>query len=239
MFPRPLDRLHGRSGTSLNAHDHKNTGFLPREQVLRNPAGTIAFIVLLGLMASLPGFGVDMALPALADTAASLYVPTHGAGLTISSYMISFGIAPLIFGPVSDRCGRKPVVTYGCIVFVLAGIGCVLASSLAILITYRIIQGVGAAAMTLAIVIARDSFDDSVVREKISYIVMAIYVSPIVAPIAGAALLDLGGWRCIYAVLAALGVTLLIGVWFCFNEGPRRRSADRLSFLALVKDYGR
>jgi MFS transporter, DHA1 family, multidrug resistance protein len=206
---------------------------------LRRPAGAIAFIVLLGLMASLPGFGVDMALPALADTAASLYVPIHSAGLTISSYMISFGIAPLIFGPVSDRCGRKPVVTYGCIIFVLAGIGCVLASSLAILITYRVIQGVGAAAMTLAIVIARDQFDERVVREKISYIVMAIYVSPIAAPIAGAALLGLGGWRCIYAVLAALGVALLIGVCLGFNEGPRRGSADRLGFPALVRDYGR
>jgi MFS transporter, DHA1 family, multidrug resistance protein len=239
MFPRRLDRLHGRSGTSLNAHDHKRPGFLPREQVLRKPAGTIAFILLLGLMASLPGFGVDMALPALANTAASCDVSTPSAGLTISSYMISFGIAPLIFGPVSDGWGRKPVVTFGCIIFVIAGIGCVLASSLPILITYRIIQGVGAAAMTLAIVIARDSFDDNVVREKISYIVIAIYVSPIAAPIAGAALLRLGGWRCIYAILAALGVTLLIGVRFGFDEDPRRGSADRLSFLALVKDYGR
>jgi DHA1 family bicyclomycin/chloramphenicol resistance-like MFS transporter len=206
---------------------------------LRKPAGAIAFILLLGLMASLPGFGVDMALPALADTAAYFDVPAHSAGLTISSYMISFGIAPLIFGPVSDRYGRKPVVTFGCTIFILAGIGCVLASSLAMLITYRIIQGVGAAAMTLAIVIARDSFDDSVVREKISYIVMAIYVSPIAAPIAGAALLGLGGWRCIYAVLVALGVTLLIGVWFGLDEGPRRGPAGRLSILALVGDYGR
>ena len=99
---------------------------------MRKPAGTIAFILLLGLMASLPGFGVDMALPALANTAASLDVPTPSAGLTISSDMISFGIAPLIFGPVSDGWGRKPVVTFGCIIFVIAGIGCVLASSLPI-----------------------------------------------------------------------------------------------------------
>jgi DHA1 family bicyclomycin/chloramphenicol resistance-like MFS transporter len=209
------------------------------EQTLRRPAGAIGFILLLGLMASLPGFGVDMALPALADTAASLGVPTHSAGLTISSYMISFGIAPLFFGPVSDRWGRRPVVTFGCIVFVLAGIGCVLSSSLPLLIIYRIIQGIGAAAMTLAIVIARDSFDESVVREKISYIVMAIYVSPIAAPIAGAALLGLGGWRTIYAVLVAFGIMLLVGVWFGLHESPRRGAAERLSLPALARDYGR
>jgi len=94
---------------------------LPTERVFRKP-GAVALLVLLGLMASLPGFAVDMALPALANTAASLDVPAHSAGLTISSYMISFAIAPLIFGPLSDRYGRKPVVTFGCIIFILAGI---------------------------------------------------------------------------------------------------------------------
>jgi DHA1 family bicyclomycin/chloramphenicol resistance-like MFS transporter len=209
------------------------------EQTLRRPAGGFAFTLLLCLMVTLPGFGVDMALPALADTAASLDVTPHTAGLTISSYMISFGTMPLIFGPLSDRWGRKPVVTFGCLVFVLAGIGCALAPSLPMLITYRIIQGIGAAALTLAIVIARDTFDESVVREKTSYIVMAIYASPIAAPVAGAALLGISGWRTIYAVLAALGAVLLIGVWLGFHESPRRAAPDRLSLPALARDYGR
>jgi MFS transporter, DHA1 family, multidrug resistance protein len=212
---------------------------LPTERVFRKPAGATSLLVLLGLMATLPGFGVDMALPALANTAASLDVPVHSAGLTISSYMISFAIAPLIFGPLSDRYGRKPVVTIGCIIFILAGIGCAVAPSLALLITCRILQGIGAAAMTLAIVITRESFDERVVREKISYIVMAIYVSPIAAPIAGAALLGLGGWRSIYVVLAALGVALMVGVWFGLDEDARRASGESLSFMALVRDYGR
>jgi DHA1 family bicyclomycin/chloramphenicol resistance-like MFS transporter len=199
----------------------------------------MSLLVLLGLMATLPGFAVDMALPALADTAASLDVPVHNGGLTISSYMISFGIAPLIFGPLSDRYGRRPVVTFGCIVFIFAGIGCVVAPSLPLLITYRIVQGIGAAAMTLALVIARESFDERVVREKISYIVMAIFVSPIAAPIAGAALLGLGGWRSIYGVLAALGVVLLIGVRFGLGEDARPGTGERMGLTALVRDYGR
>ncbi len=202
------------------------------------PSGGVAFVLLLGLMAALPGFAVDMALPALANTAASLGVPTHSAGLTLSSFMISFGIAPLIYGPVSDRYGRKLVVTFGCIIFVIAGIGCVFATSLAGLLTFRIIQGIGAAAMTLAIVIARDSFDEAVVRQKISYIVIAIYVSPIAAPSAGAALLGLGSWRYIYAVLAALGILLLIGVWSSLEGGSRGNSTGRVSVSAILGDYG-
>ncbi|WP_454617802.1 MFS transporter [Bradyrhizobium cenepequi] len=198
---------------------------------------SLAFTCLLGLMATLPGFGTDMALPALADTAAALAVPVHGAGLTISSYMISFGLAPLAFGPLSDRYGRKPVVTLGTIIFIIASIGCVLAPSLPVLIACRIVQGIGAAAMTLAIAIARDTFDDTVVRQKLSNIVMAIYVSPIAAPMVGAALLDLAGWRAIYASLAALGILLLTGLRFDPGFGRQPRAAARLSFLALVGDY--
>ncbi|MGX9427172.1 MULTISPECIES: multidrug effflux MFS transporter [Bradyrhizobium] len=198
---------------------------------------SLAFTCLLGLMATLPGFGTDMALPALADTATSLAVPVHSAGLTISSYMISFGLAPLLFGPLSDRYGRKPMVTLGTIIFIMASVGCALAPSLPVLIACRVIQGIGAAAMTLAIAIARDAFDDTVVRQKLSNIVMAIYVSPIAAPMAGAALLDLAGWRAIYASLAALGIVLLVGQRFGPDYDLKPRSATRLSLLALIGDY--
>jgi MFS transporter, DHA1 family, multidrug resistance protein len=188
-------------------------------------------------MVTLPGFGTDMALPALADTAASLAVSAHSAGLTISSYMISFGLTPLLFGPLSDRYGHKPVVTLGTVIFIIASVGCALAPSLPMLIGCRIVQGIGAAAMTLAIAIARDTFDDAVVRRKLSNLVMAIYVSPIAAPMVGGALLALADWRAIYASLAALGIVLLIGLLFGPDYGLRPRPTTRLSFLALVGDY--
>lgn len=208
-----------------------------QEEALHKSADVRPSILLLGFMAALPGFGVDMALPALASTAASLGVPTHGASLTISSYMASFGTAPLIYGPVSDRYGRKPVVMLGCVIFIIAGVGCVLAPSLPILLVCRVIQGVGAAAMTLAMVMVRDAYDDAVLREKISYIVVAIYVSPIAAPTAGAAVLALAGWRSIYASLVAFGMLLLIGVWLSPDEGSQSSSSGRLKVLAIAKDY--
>jgi DHA1 family bicyclomycin/chloramphenicol resistance-like MFS transporter len=188
-------------------------------------------------MATLPGFTIDMALPALGNTALSLGVPVHSAGLTISSFMISFGISPLIYGPMSDRYGRKPAVTLGCIIFVIAGIGCVLAPSLPTLLAFRIIQGIGAGAMPLSIVIARETFDASVVRQKISYVVMAIYVSPIIAPSIGAALLSIGSWRFIYAVLATLGILLLIGVVRGLESGSPSTPAGRVSVSSIIRDY--
>jgi MFS transporter, DHA1 family, multidrug resistance protein len=206
---------------------------------LRNSADAPPSILLLGLLAALPGFGVDMALPALASTAATFGVPTQSASLTVSSYMVSFGMAPLIYGPLSDRCGRKPVVIIGCAIFVIAGVGCVFAPTLSMLLAYRVIQGGGAAAMTLAMVIARDAYNEAVLRQKISYIMLAIFVSPIAAPSAGAALLALAGWQSIYASLVVFGILVLIGVWFGIDEGPLGRTSGRLRVLAIAGDYRR
>jgi MFS transporter, DHA1 family, multidrug resistance protein len=210
--------------------------FIERQTLPKSPHG-LAFILLLGLMVALPGFTIDMALPALTDTALSLGVPTHSAGLTISCFMISFGISPLIYGPISDRYGRKPVVTFGCIILIIAGFGCVFAPSLPTLLVFRIIQGLGAGAMPLSIVIARETFDESVVRQKLSYIVMAIYVSPITAPSIGAALLSIGNWRFIYAVLTALAILLLIGIIRGLDNGSRSSSTGRVSVSSILRDY--
>jgi len=105
----------------------------------------MAFTLLLGFLVALPSFGIDMSLPALTAMGAALRVAPAQAGLMMSLFMFGFAVAPLFYGPASDRYGRKPVVLFACTLFVIAGIGCVLASSLPILITYRIIQGVGAA----------------------------------------------------------------------------------------------
>ncbi len=189
-------------------------------------------------MAALPGFTIDMALPAITNTALSLGVPTHSAGLTISSFMISFGISPLVYGPMSDRYGRKPVVTIGCIIFVIAAIGCVLAPSLPTLLAFRIIQGIGAGAMPLSIVITRETFDAPVVHQKLSYVLMAIYISPMIAPSIGGALLSIGSWRFIYAVLTILGVLLLIGVIRGLESSSPGSSTGRVSLSSIIRDYG-
>jgi MFS transporter, DHA1 family, multidrug resistance protein len=203
----------------------------------KSPHG-LAFVLLLGLMAALPGFTIDMALPALTNTAVSLGVPTHSAGLTISSFMISFGISPLVYGPMSDRYGRKIVLMFSCIIFVIASIGCALAPSLLSLLAFRIIQGVGAGAMPLSIVITREAFDASVVQQKLSYVLMAIYISPMIAPNIGGALLSIGSWRLIYAVLTILGVLLLIGVIRGLKTSSPGSSTGRVSLSSVIRDYG-
>jgi CheY-like chemotaxis protein len=129
----------------------------------------MAFTLLLGLLVALPSFGIDMSLPALTSMGGALGVAPERAGLMMSLFMLGFAVAPLFYGPVSDRYGRKPVVVFACTLFAIAGIGCAFARSLPTLLAWRVVQGAGAgASMTIALAIVRDLFEGQAARTKLS-----------------------------------------------------------------------
>lgn len=107
---------------------------------------SFAFTLLLGFLAAVPYSGIDINLPALAATGATLGASPSEVGLTMSAFMLSLAVAPLVYGPVSDRVGRKPVVVFGLALFVIASLACTAARSLPMLLICRFIQGVGAEA---------------------------------------------------------------------------------------------
>src|SRR3981189_3238890 len=198
----------------------------------------MAFTLLMSFLVALPSFGIDMSLPALTATGAALRVAPAQAGLMMSLFMLGFAIAPLFYGPASDRYGRKPIVVFACMLFIIAGIGCALAQSLPTLLMWRVVQGAGAgASMTIALAIIRDLFEGQAARTKLSYVAIATMIVPMIAPTAGAALLALGGWRIIHAVLAGVGLLLLLAMSLGFAESARADPANRLvlpSSLATI-----
>jgi DHA1 family bicyclomycin/chloramphenicol resistance-like MFS transporter len=202
-----------------------------------NPA-SFGFTLLLGLLSVLPPFGIDMILPALPATGASLGVPPSDIGLAMSVYLLSLGVAPLIYGPLSDRYGRKPVLVFGCALLILASIGCATAPSLRILLVWRAVQGAGAASAMVVMAVIRDLFDGRALHAKISYVVIAMNVVPLVAPTLGAELLAVGNWRVIYLALAAGGLVLLLVMAFGFAESARIDPNGRLTLSVVVRDYG-
>jgi DHA1 family bicyclomycin/chloramphenicol resistance-like MFS transporter len=167
---------------------------------------SFALALLLGLLASVPFSGIDINLPALAATGAALDARPSEVGLTMRVFMLRLATAPLVYGPVSDRSGRKPVVVSGVALFVISSLACGFAPSLPALLIWRFFQGVGAASTTTAMAIVRDLFDGETARAKIANIVIAINVVTVIAPTAGAGLLILGSWRFIYAVQFAIGL---------------------------------
>jgi MFS transporter, DHA1 family, multidrug resistance protein len=197
-----------------------------------------AFALLIGALAALPSFGIDMSLPALGSIGASLGVGADRAGLTISLFMIGYAVAPPFCGPVSDRVGRKPIMLGAVALFTVASLGCAVSRSLAELLSWRLMQGMGAGVgTTITFAIIQDLFDGPAGRAKFSDLASLMVFVPMVAPAAGTAVLALDGWRAIFGLLAIVGLVLVGVVWLLFAESARLDNADRLSPAAILRSY--
>lgn len=175
---------------------------------------SLTFTLLLGALATLPPLAIDMGLPALALIQASLAASPEQATLTLSVFLIGYGLAQLLVGPLSDWLGRRPVMLGGLALFALAGAGCALASSIGLLLLFRVLAGIGAAGSTaLAMAIVRDLFEGQAARVRFSAVATVMSVAPMIAPTIGGLMLLLGGWRFIYSLLALAGLALLGVVW--------------------------
>ena len=178
-----------------------------------------------------------MILPALSATGASLGVPPAKAGLAMSVYLLSLGATPLVFGPVSDRYGRKPLLVLGSAVLVIGGLGCATSHSLPVLLAWRAVQGAGAASLSMSMAIIRDLYEGRVAHQKMSHVIVAINVVPMIAPLAGAQLLAAGGWRLLYVVLTVLGFILLLVTSLGFAESATPDPGRRLTPSGMLHDY--
>jgi DHA1 family bicyclomycin/chloramphenicol resistance-like MFS transporter len=204
---------------------------------MRPAPNSRAFIWLLGLLSSLPTFGIDIILPTLPMTGAALGAPPSDIGLAMSVYLLGIGFAFPLGGPLSDRIGRRPVVLIGCALLILGSIGCLLAQSLPQLLVFRTLQGIGAAGPWLgAITIVRDLFDGEEVRARMSFVVFAVNVVPMIAPTIGAALMSLGGWRAIYWV-PIIGGSVLFAIMLRVDETARIDPRARGGGLSVARDY--
>jgi DHA1 family bicyclomycin/chloramphenicol resistance-like MFS transporter len=198
---------------------------------------SFAFMLLLGLLASVPYSGIDMSLPALAATAAALGARPTDVGFTMSVFMLSLATAPLVYGPVSDRYGRRPVVVFGITLFLVGSLACALAQSLPVLLVCRFSQGCGAASTTLTFAIIRDLFEGDNARAKVANVVIAVNVVTVIAPTAGAALLALGSWRVIYTTQFGMGLVLLIALVTGFAESAKIDQTNRLAPSIIGRSY--
>jgi DHA1 family bicyclomycin/chloramphenicol resistance-like MFS transporter len=199
---------------------------------------SIAFALMLGALAALPSFGIDMSLPALDAIGDSLDVSADSAGLTISLFMIGYAVAPPFCGPVTDRIGRKPIMLGAVALFAVASLGCTVAPALPELLSWRVMQGMGAGvATTTTFAVIQDSFDGPDGRAKFSDLASLMVFVPMVAPAAGTALLAIHGWRAIYGLLTIVGCALLGIVWRFFAESARLDRAEGLSPAAIWRSY--
>ena len=184
---------------------------------MRDPLFRMALI--LGLLAAVGPFAVDMYLPALPQVAVDLGTSETGAAMTLMAYFITFGIAQMIYGPMADALGRKRPIIIGTTIFLLATIAAVLAPSIGWLIAARAVQGLGSATlMVVPRAVIRDLATGPAAAKMMAAIMIVISVSPMLAPLTGSIVMAWGGWREIFAVLAFAAVISLCLTIFVLPE---------------------
>lgn len=170
-------------------------------------------VVLAGLTGAAP-LATDMYVPGLPDLAASLGSDASGAQLSLTGFLAGIILGQLILGPLSDAVGRRRILLSGTVVFAAFSAVCALAPTMEVLDIARFGQGVsGAAGIVVARAVVTDLFDDRELAPMNSRLGAISASAPILAPMAGGALLLVFSWRAVFAVLVILGLVLALGVW--------------------------
>ncbi|MDX2221616.1 MAG: multidrug effflux MFS transporter [Rhodospirillaceae bacterium] len=186
--------------------------------------------LLIGILTVLVAGGpvsTDLYLPSLPSIGADFAAPTSATQLTLSVFIAGFALGTLVFGPLSDRFGRRPMMLAGMAVFTAGSIGCAGAGSIETLIAWRLVEAFGGGAgPVLARAVVRDLFAREDAARTLSYMGAAMAVAPALAPMIGGAI-HLGfGWRGQFWALAAAGGGLLILVWASVAETNRHPDRD-------------
>lgn len=173
------------------------------------------FVALMASLMSIVALSIDALLPALPDIARTLNITNQNdSQLLVTMIFLGIGFGQLIFGPLSDSFGRKPVVYFGFIVFIIASIICVTTTSFEVMIVGRVLQGVGLASpRTLSISMIRDSYSGNYMAKITSIVVMFFILIPVVAPTLGTFLLYFFSWKAIFYFNLAFGVLIMNWFW--------------------------
>ena len=193
------------------------------------PAGasTWRLAAVLGLLSAVGPFAIDMYLPALPEIEADLGASVAATQATLTAFFLAFGLAQLLYGPLADRFGRKPPLYVGLALFAAASLGCAMAPSVGWLTALRFLQGLGGAAvMVVPRAVIRDLHTGPSATRLMATVMLVISVSPMLAPLAGSALVAFGDWRIIFAALAVVAVAGLALTAFALPETlvPARRT---------------
>lgn len=189
---------------------------------------TIGLIILLGSLSMFGPLAIDMYLPGLPAIAADLGTDAAGTQLTLAAFFIGLALGQLVYGPLSDRIGRRPPVMIGVAFYVFVSIACAFATSIEALIVLRFIQALGCSA---GVVVARaavaDLFERSEAAKVYSMLALVFGVAPILAPLLGGWILLIADWQAIFHALAFFGFAVLVASWMHLEESRSEQTAER------------
>ena len=183
------------------------------------PHSSFKIVFILGLLAMLMPLSIDMYLPALPVISAQFGVPAGSAQMTLSTYILGFALGQLFYGPMADSLGRKPVILGGTLIFAAAAVACALAQSIDQLIVMRLFHGLAAAAASVVInALMRDIYPKEEFSRMMSFVMLVTTIAPLVAPMAGGAVLVWFSWHAIFWILALAALLASAMIFFFIDE---------------------
>jgi DHA1 family bicyclomycin/chloramphenicol resistance-like MFS transporter len=196
--------------------------------------------IVLGLTIAVGAFAIDMYIPGFAAIARDLKTQPGTVELSMTSFFVALAIGQVIYGPVSDAIGRKRPTFVGLGIFAVASLGAAFAPNIGILIASRFFQGLGAAATAvIPMAVIRDEYTGPDAARLLSLAMLALSVSPVLAPVLGGLLVQYTSWRLIFVVLIVITLTVFVMIWKMLPETlpPDQRVSGRP--LAILTTYGR
>lgn len=193
---------------------------------------------LVAALASLGQFAISAYLPGFDEIGRSLSASSAQVQYSLTAYLVPFAVAMLWHGAIADALGRRHFILCGLLVFLLASLICTFADSIELLYVGRALQGVSAG---IGLVVGRtmisDLYEGRAAQRQMALFAIFFTLSPAVAPICGGWLLPLGGWRSIFALLAAITAVLWLACWYWLPETLPRARRQSLHPLQLARGF--
>jgi len=199
-------------------------------------------LLLLGTISILLGcgyfFASDMFVPSLPHMTSYFSVDSGTARLTLSTFLISLAFSQLLYGPASDRFGRKPIILIGIIIYIIGSIVCLTSLSMNMLLIGRIVQGLGVGAlMTLSRTIIQDSTTKEQFVKLVSILSIFFLIAPASAPLLGGILQTYFDWRASFVFMLIFGLSLFLIITLLLKETHKHKNPKALHLNSLHTNY--
>lgn len=204
------------------------------------PPSKLRLALILGALSGLGPLSIDMYLPSFPSIARSLGTDVAAVQFTLATYLAGLTLGQLVYGPLSDRIGRRAPLLGGLALYTVASLLCAFTPSLPLLAAGRFLQALGGCAgMVISRAVVRDHLDERSSAQMYSSLMLVMGVAPILAPLLGGQVLAMGGWRSIFWVLALASAALFAVIFLGLGESHPPERRERLNARAIVATAGR
>ena len=194
------------------------------------PTHGLLLMLILGSIQAIMPISIDLYLPSLPTIANEFNVTAGAVQFTLAIFLIGVGLGQVVYGPLTDKYGRKGPLTVGFCIYILGALACALAPSITVLIAGRFLQALGASAgSVISGAIARDLWRGKVLADRLSVLMLVLGAAPILAPSLGGVILAFWNWHGVFWVLVGYGIIMLLAL----SRLPETSSASERASIDL------